>query len=121
MNKMAAIATVVLLGVFGWAQAEDGTGWGYIEDYYKSIPKGNPETLMMLRAWGCHGEVFYVMMGADFNGKGVAYEDVAESMGLNEEMKAFLKEGFSYKDTLDPRISQQFAKCLVDAHKDIGK
>lgn len=121
MKKVFA-ALIVALSAGGVAWADDeGTGWGYIEDYYESIPKGNPATLMMLKAWGCRRDMFYIMMGADLNERGAPYDDAVESIGFDEEERALVKEGFKYSDPFDSKISQNFAKCLVDAHKNIGK
>lgn len=119
--RKALVGLALLIGALGSAQAESEADRDYIGEYYESIPRGNPATIMMLKARICHSETIYLMMGADFNERGVIYEEVAENTGLTEEARGFLKEGFNYKDAFDPRISQQFAKCLVDAHKSIGK
>lgn len=121
MKKLLMVALLGLVSAWGVAQAESDGGRDYIGEYYESIPRGSPTTIMMLRARICYNEALYLMMGADFNERGAPYDDVVESLGFDEEERALIKEGFKYKDAFDPRISQQFAKCLVDAHKNIGK
>lgn len=119
--KKVFTALAVALSAGGVAWADDEADRDYISEYYESIPRGNPSTIMMLRARICYNESIYLMMGADFSERGISYDDVVEGIGFDEEERALVKEGFKYENAFDRQISQNFAKCLVDAHKNIGK